>query len=285
MSKDDFFGPTTRFSGLAFDIEGTGSFGPIYPPNLTTDQRDQIAVTTYLPGAIVFNTNTEELETYSAAGFWLPILTAESDIDVTTITAETGDFDVINSTTINNAGAINTNIITAAGIIEGSAVEAGALFAENSITTSNVGNITTPTLFITDVAFIENGVIQTALAGGTGNDNNSPIVGTPGTGSGTGAVCVITGSLTSGVIQITTGTSPSASAIISTFDFPVGLTAYFNGTFAVIVTAANTEAAGISTYTSSNTTPFFALGLATGSTLVASTLYRWNYHIIGTMLN
>ena len=79
MSKVDPFGPVTVLTGLAFDVsEGTGNFAPIYPPNLTTDQVLEIPVTTYLPGAIVFNTNTEELE-YTALVAEKVVLLSEVD--------------------------------------------------------------------------------------------------------------------------------------------------------------------------------------------------------------
>jgi hypothetical protein len=278
MSKIDYSGPITRLSGgLAFiDEEARGTFAPLYPPNLSTTQRDLIPVTSDLPGAIIFNVDTEELESYSAAGFWLPILTAESDIIVNQITAEIGDFDVINCNTINNSAKINTTDFESSGLLEATSIAAG------NIEISPIGSITTPTMFLSDIAFMDKVVAQSALAGHTGVSDDSPLAITLDVGAGTGATAVLKGSLTSGLIQINTGSAPTPASIIAVFTIPAEVTSCFNGTFGVVLTAASQTTAPILVYADVSPPNLFLIG--SSSTLAASTTYYWNYHIIGTRL-
>jgi hypothetical protein len=108
MSKDEPMSQLTRLTGLAFSETSPSVLKALYLPRLTQEEVIAIPVTEELVGAIVFNTQTEELETYTAAGFWLPILTAESDINVTNITAETADLYSIQSHDITNSQLITT---------------------------------------------------------------------------------------------------------------------------------------------------------------------------------
>jgi hypothetical protein len=282
MSKIDLFAPITRLSGLGFVDEGKGTWAALYPPNLTTDQILEIPITADLPGAIVFNTNTEELETYTAAGFWLPILTAESSITVEEITAEIGNLDTINcitlnSVTINNSGKITTLNFESTGSLEASTIE-----VENSLTISASGTLNCTTCFVNDVAFIDNGVMQTALAGGTGNNDDSPLTISLDVGAGTGATATIKGSLTSGIITINTGLTPASAAVIATFTIPAEAVNYFSGSYGMIMTPASTTTTDALIYvTTANNLILFG----TSSVLAASTVYKWNYHIIGTVLS
>jgi len=310
MSKDDFFGPVTRLSALAFDIEGTGSFGPIYPPNLTTDQVLEIPVTTYLPGAIVFNTNTEELETYSAAGFWLPILTAESDIDVTTITAETGDFDVINCNTINNAHTIHTTDLIASGAMDAASGAISGNLGVNGVLTAgsigSIGNITTDgNITVVGTAILPNvssttmdvndfeantARIDSLLYGQSSNTGVSPITASLDVAAGSGASYTMTGSNLGGVFRLVTGTSPAAAGnVIATFTIPSGLLPYLSANWSVIFMPASTTTALYETTSSIYITVggaasnHFIVGTS-AQPLIASTTYIWNYILVGNIL-
>jgi hypothetical protein len=310
MSKDDFFGPVTRLSALAFDIEGTGSFGPIYPPNLTTDQRDQIAVTTYLPGAIVFNTDTEELETYSAAGFWLAILTEESDINVDTITATTGDFDVINCNTINNAHTIHTTDLIASGAVDAASGAISGNLGVNGVLTAgsigSIGNITTDgNITVVGTAILPNvssttmdvndfeantARIDSLLYGQSSNTGVSPITASLDVAAGSGASYTMTGSNLGGVFRLVTGTSPAAAGnVIATFTIPSGLLPYLSANWSVILMPASTTTALYETTSNTYVTVggaasnHFIMGTS-ALPLIASTTYIWNYILVGNIL-
>lgn len=108
MSKEEPMSQLTRLTGLAFTETSPSVLRALYLPRLTQEQVIDIPVTEELKGAVVFNTDTEEIETYTAAGFWLPILTAESDINVDNITAETADLYSIQSHDITNSQLITT---------------------------------------------------------------------------------------------------------------------------------------------------------------------------------
>lgn len=103
-------------------------------------------------------------------------------------------------------------------------------------------------------------------------------------GSGTGATHAIVGSDTAGLIRLTTGTVPTASALVAQL---VYAKAWPSGTIPIcVLTPASDTAAALSgtgnvwaDYNNSNNT---YAEIRVGSTaLAASTLYRWHYHVIG----
>ena len=136
MSKIEPMEPTTRLTGLAFSENSPSVYRALYLPQLTQQQVIDLPVSDELVGAVVFNTDTEELETYTAAGFWLPILTAQSNLDLDHLTVETivinesitaaqgveanlysiHSHDIINDTGIQSDSIINNSLITTLGI-------------------------------------------------------------------------------------------------------------------------------------------------------------------------
>lgn len=130
----------TKLTGLAFSEDGPGVARAIYCPRLTQEQIVAIPETPGLVGAIVFNIDTEELETYTAAGFWLPILTAESDINVETLTAQTvnatnADLTHIHSHDITNDAGITSVTVTAQTVNATTSLHSTAITNDNLITT------------------------------------------------------------------------------------------------------------------------------------------------------
>jgi hypothetical protein len=261
--------PITRFTSVAFsDTEGS-PYKALYTPRLPQDQVIAIPVSDELIGAIVFNTDTEELETYTAAGFWLPILTAESDINVDTITVETLNAEniittsitssAINSSAINNEGGMNT-------------------ISLNVYTSISSGAITTATMEVSADFSVEG-----ALAGVTSNTDVSPLTVVLSTGAGTGATSNIKGSLTSGVFTLNTGTLPVTGGVIGTFTIPASSVDHFNGSYGVMFSAVNSATLPFPVYVTTGVSPStFTIGLGAATTLAESTQYKWNYHIIGS---
>src|SRR3954463_6837814 len=145
MATQDPMAPITRLSGLAF-VEDGSNYKALYPPILSQQEVIAIPVTDQLFGAIVFDKDTEELETYTAAGFWVPILTEGSDINVNNITAELADLDTINSRIINNS-----QVITTLGLlVQGDAQINGDLHINSDL-------------------FVQNGTVNFANGGVSGN--------------------------------------------------------------------------------------------------------------------
>jgi hypothetical protein len=274
MSKIDLFAPITRLSGLGFIDEGKGTFAPLYPPNLTSDQIVEIPITPDLPGAIVFNTSTEELETYSAAGFWLPILTAESDITFEEITA-----DSVNATSIitssMNATTVSTTSMGSTAINNNGTISTTYL---NVIATMSAGGISASNLEVS-----ADFVVEGAMAGGTASNNISQLTVALSTGAGTGATSIINGSITSGVFSLTTGSAPATGGVIGTFTIPASAVDHFTGSYGVMFSAANALTLPFPVYvTTASPASTFTVGLG-ATTLEAATAYKWNYHIIGSM--
>lgn len=166
MAKADPMAPITRLPNLAFVDEDNNNYRALYSPILSQEEVIAVPVTEDLPGAIVFNKDTEELETYTAAGFWLPILTAESDITVNSITV-TGladlysitSHDISNSTLITTLGllvsgdtqinghaVINTSLVVNGTANFTSGGVTGSFGVNGSLTAGNLG--TTGTLTV-----------------------------------------------------------------------------------------------------------------------------------------
>jgi hypothetical protein len=264
MSKIDYSGPITRLSGgLAFSNDRGNSIAPLYPPNLTTDQILEIPITPDLPGAIVFNVDTEEVETYTAAGFWLPIITAESDITFSEVNATTINATTIKTTSLLSTAINNQNTISTVFLNVGVSMSAGAI----NVNTVNVSG-----------SFI----LEGAMAGGTSVANKAPLTVALNTGAGTGATSAINGSLSSGVFSLTTGAAPATGGIIGTFTIPAESVDYFDGSYGVMFSAANALTLPFPVYvTTASPASTFTVGLGE-TTLEAATAYKWNYHVIGS---
>jgi hypothetical protein len=112
-------------------------------------------------------------------------------------------------------------------------------------------------------------------------------VGTPtiaaGTGAGTTPTVTVAGSDQGGLITVTAGTTPAASATVATVTFGQAFSAVPR---AVILTPAGANSAPLSgnaqVYIDSALTTTTAFVLKVGSTaLTAATAYKWHYAVIG----
>jgi hypothetical protein len=112
----------------------------------------------------------------------------------------------------------------------------------------------------------------------TGNSTTPTFVA--GTGAGTSPTITVTGTQVSGVINVTTGTTPSASAIVVTITVPVAVSGTSNG---VIIEPANALTANLpvanNVFSKMASTTTFTI-TATGA-LTAASAYSWNYILIG----
>jgi len=142
-------------------------------------------------------------------------------------------------------------------------------------TTNHVLNLGTNTAQSTYLLNV-NG--RSKLNGQVSYGGSAPTI-SAGTGAGTSPTVTISGTNNGGIVNVTTGTLPSASATI--------VTVTYTGSFAtgseVILYPANAATAllsGVSmVYTSGNTTTFT---ITAGTTaLTASTAYSWNYQVTG----
>lgn len=104
-----------------------------------------------------------------------------------------------------------------------------------------------------------------------------------GTSAGTSPTLTISGSDQGGVLNITTGTSPSTSATLATISFGQ---AFGSAPRAIILSPANSAAAALSgnaqVYADQASTSTTVFVVKVGSTaLGASTAYKWHYAVIG----
>lgn len=135
----------TRFTGLAFDNAPGSPTTTLNYPNLTTTEIAAIDVDQIDFGASVFATDIEEIMTFTAAGFWLPILTAESDITVNFV-----------SGTVQASGvsALTVLLDTAAGTGATSLITGSVMSGQFRLNTgtspsgSIIGTFTIPTEFL-----------------------------------------------------------------------------------------------------------------------------------------
>lgn len=149
----------TRLTGLGFDETGAGVDRAIYCPRLTQAQVLEMPRTPDLVGAIVFNTDTEELETYTAAGFWLAILTSGSDINVETLTAQTVNAINADLTHIHSNDITNDAVITTLGLLTtGDAQVNGTLHVQTNATVD--GGATVNSLVVTNNALMDGLVVN-----------------------------------------------------------------------------------------------------------------------------
>jgi hypothetical protein len=270
MTIEDPMAPITRLPNLAFTKDSTNDYGVLYTPIRRQKDIINIPVTTNLTGAIVFNKDTEELETYTAAGFWLPILTAESNINVEEITATTITTDTLHTTLIYSTALLSTSINNS-GTITTSSLNVNNSLSAGGIT---VGNLDVSSDFS----------VGGALAGSTTSSDVSPLTVSLNTGSGTGATSTIKGSLTSGVFTLNTGTSPATGGVIGTFTIPALAVDHFTGSYGVMFSAVNSVTLPFPVYvTTGVSSSTFTIGLGASTTLSASTQYKWNYHVMGSI--
>ncbi len=102
-----------------------------------------------------------------------------------------------------------------------------------------------------------------------------------GVGAGTGPTLSINGTDAAGVLNITTGSAPTASAVVATITFNAayGTAPYIALTPANDLTAALSGNAQVYIDFASTTTALFVVKV--GSTnLAATTSYKWHYHVV-----
>lgn len=102
-----------------------------------------------------------------------------------------------------------------------------------------------------------------------------------GAGAGTGPTVAIVGDDAAGVISITTGTTPSASAVVATITFSPPFAAMPR---AISIDPANAATAALTTAAvfedpTQRTASVFVL-MANGVALTASTAYKWQYIVV-----
>jgi hypothetical protein len=133
------------------------------------------------------------------------------------------------------------------------------------------------TVFMT---FNSSGISLTNIQTNVISGNSSTPTIAAGTGAGTSPTVSVTGTELSGVISITTGTTPTGSAVIATITVPVALPGTSNG---IIITPANAATANLAVtaipYAIMASTTTFTLN-STGA-LTGSTAYKWNFILIG----
>lgn len=105
---------------------------------------------------------------------------------------------------------------------------------------------------------------------------NAPTA-TAGSAAGTSPTITIAGSELSGTISVTAGLTPSGT-IIATFTLGIAMA---NSTYAVLFMAANSNAAALASMPWSTTSSTTQFTLNSAAVLVHTTVYVWNYHIIG----
>lgn len=132
----------TRLTGLGFDESGPGVDRAIYTPRLTQEQVIAMPQNPELPGAIVFDVDTEELETFTAAGHWVAILTDGSDINSENINATNADLTHIHSHDITNDA-----VITTLGLLNtGDAQINGTLHVQTNLQVDGASTLTSGTV-------------------------------------------------------------------------------------------------------------------------------------------
>jgi hypothetical protein len=180
---DDPMAQVTRLPNLAFVDDHDNRYRALNTPILSQQEIVDIPVTENLVGGIVFNKNTEELETYTAAGFWLPILTAESDINVETLTAQTVNAINADLTHIHSNDITNDAVITTLGLLTtGDAQVNGTLHVQTNATVD--GSATVNSLVVNNNALMDGLVVNNSaviqenlLVDGTANFQTGGVSG------------------------------------------------------------------------------------------------------------
>lgn len=84
MAKSDE--PITRITNLEFTPDTNSTFNGLYPPQLTTQEIDALPTTPDRIGCVIFNDQSQELQTLSAAQQWVNINTDNSDVTFSSMT-------------------------------------------------------------------------------------------------------------------------------------------------------------------------------------------------------
>jgi hypothetical protein len=98
-----------------------------------------------------------------------------------------------------------------------------------------------------------------------------------GPGAGTGPTVSVTGKANAGTITVTTGTAPSANAVIATITYPAS---YSTASFPVFSWAGINASSTLSDIWISGSTGSFTLNVK-ATNLTATTTYVWNFIVTG----
>ena len=109
-----------------------------------------------------------------------------------------------------------------------------------------------------------------------GKTANQPGVAA-GSAAGSSPTLTIAGSELSGTFEVVAGTTPSGTTI-ATFTLDVAMA---NSSYGVVITPANQTTAALATASWINVTSTTQFTISCATPLVATSTYKWNYHIIG----
>lgn len=109
-----------------------------------------------------------------------------------------------------------------------------------------------------------------------GKTANQPGVAA-GSAAGSSPTLTIAGSELSGTFEVVAGTTPSGTTI-ATFTLDVAMA---NSSYGVVITPANQTTAALATSSWINVTSTTQFTISCATPLVATSTYKWNYHIIG----
>ncbi len=310
--------PITRLPNLHFIDAETSSNG-LFVPNLKAEQIAAIPRSQLTPGGLIFDETAEELLTYTAAGFWLPLLTSGSEIDLTNILCETlqasstifasesvtstningthitcetllsyetitspiGNITTVNATDVNVTGVINCANIVSDGIMSIGDLYADDLVSANSFSSNNGYTAGGPSILKDTIL---DGSLRSDVISGRGPSNDiSPITVQLDNGAGVGATGFVRGSITSGTFTLGTGViNGVVNGYIGTFTIPPAFASDFTGSFAVNFMPASITTPATNIYIICNaglSSPSFLVGVL--GTLNNNVQYVWNYQIIG----
>jgi hypothetical protein len=266
MSKDL---PITRFTSVDFTANPNSPYNGFFVPQLTQTEINNILADPDRIGGIIFNKDTQELQTYSAAQQWVNIATSGGDSDFENI-------DVTDTTTTQTLEVTGTATIDTLNVTD-------SIVADNLTVTDTT---TTQTLEVSGVGTIDtlNVTDTTTTRRLFGTSSSKPTFEL--LAGGTNGIASIAGSELAGVFGIgytgVVGVRPTSVIAKFTLANPMP------GPYAVIFTPSTTANFDIPTcpftqqaYIQKLSQSEFFLISGPDSTIPDS-IYQWNYIIIGS---
>jgi hypothetical protein len=181
-----------------------------------------------------------------------------------------------NTMSSNNTGSNNTAIGNSANIADG-VINASSIGNGATNSTSNsivLGNTSITKVSTSGAIVTTNDIIAKHLKG---NSGALSIAASTGAGTSPSAVSV-TGTDMSGVVALTTGTSPTVNAVLATITYNTA----FSTAPVVVITPANAATASLAATQAvwvNITTAGFTIN-TNATAVVSSTAYKWNYVVI-----
>jgi uncharacterized membrane protein len=224
--------------------------------------------------ASLWAANLDLLDAIAALGA-LAVATAETPSASLNVKVSAGSFRKGDGTVVGYAGTAG-QAMTASSTNYVFLNDAGTLVVNTTGFPVNCVRLATVVAGATTITSVTDAQVVLALGG----------AGTPtiaaGTGAGTTPTVAVTGSDRAGLISVTTGTSPAASAIVATVTFSV---AFGAAPRAVILCPAGPNSAALSgvaaVYLDSASTTTAHFVLKVGSTnLAAATAYLWYFQVM-----